>query len=51
MAIIMGLVTVLSVESSVSVACSSVHCMDDSVVRGHQIIAHGQPRYRPWETL
>ena len=46
MAIIMGLVTVPSVESLLSVVRSSVHCMDDLVVHGHLIIVHGRPSYR-----
>ena len=43
----MGLLTVPKCRSFSSVACSSVHCMDGSVIHGFLIIGHGQ---RPWTT-
>ena len=43
----MGLLTVPKCQSFPSVARSSVHCMDGSVIHGFLIIVHGQ---RPWTT-
>ena len=43
----MGLLTVPKCRSFPSVACSSVHCMDGSVIHGFLIIVHGQ---HPWTT-
>ena len=43
----MGLLTVPKCRSFASVACSSIHCMDGSVIHGFLIIVHGQ---RPWTT-
>ena len=59
----MGLLTAPKYRSFPSVARSSVHCMDGSVIHGFFIIVHGQrlwmtslssvhgrPHYHPWET-
>ena len=43
----MGFLTIPKYRSFPSVARSSVHCMDDSVIHGFLIIVHGQ---RPWTT-
>ena len=49
-AIIMGLLTAPTCRIFLSVACSSVHYMDGSIIHGFLIIVHGQLRYRPWMT-
>ena len=46
-AIIMGLLTAPTCRSFLSVAYSSIHCMDGSVIHGFLIIVHEQ---RPWTT-
>ena len=64
MAIIVGLLTAPTCRIFLSVARSSVHCMDSSIIHRFLIIIHGRlhyrpsmdnvherPHYRPWETL
>ena len=43
----MGLLTAPTCRIFLSVACSSVHYMDGSIIHGFLIIVHGQ---RPWTT-
>ena len=59
----MGLLTAPTCRIFLSVACSSIHYMDGSIIHGFFIIVygrlyyppsmdnvHGRPYYRPWET-
>ena len=43
----MGLLTAPTCRIFLSVACSSVHYMDGSIIHGFLIIVHGQLHYRP----